>query len=237
MTDPIRIVLADDHTLLRKGLRALLNNQADIEVVGEAGDGAEAVRACLRLKPDVVIMDISMPNLDGLAATAQIRDLRLDTRVLVLTMHNEEDYLLKVLEAGGAGYVLKQSADTELVHAIRAVHRGEAFLYPSGVRMLLQSYLKGPKHAEADSQPRPALSEREQEVLRLTAEGFSNQEVGKQLYISPKTVDTYRQRIMEKLGLHHRSELVRYALNCGLLQPDAGVAGAVAESGTAGRVP
>jgi len=221
MTEPIRIVLADDHTLLRRGLRALLSSQGDIEVVGEAGDGAEAVRACQRLKPDVIVMDISMPGTDGLQATAQIRELGLETRVLILTMHNEEDYLLKVLEAGGAGYVLKQSADTELVHAIRAVHRGEAFLYPSGVRMLLQSYLKGPKLPETEIQPRPALSEREQEVLRLTAEGYSNQEIGKQLYISPKTVDTYRQRIMEKLGLHHRSELVRYALNRGLLKADA----------------
>jgi two-component system, NarL family, response regulator NreC len=221
MTEPIRIVLADDHTLLRKGLRALLTAQPDMEVVGEAGDGAEAVRACQRLKPDVVVMDISMPGTDGLQATEQIRELGLETRVLVLTMHNEEEYLLRVLEAGGAGYVLKQSADTELVHAIRAVQRGEAFLYPSGVRMLLQSYLKGPKHPQPEAEPRPALSEREQEVLRLTAEGFSNQEIGKQLYISPKTVDTYRQRIMEKLGLHHRSELVRYALNRGLLKPDS----------------
>jgi len=228
MTDPIRIVLADDHTLLRRGLRALLSSQPDIEVVGEAGDGAEAVRACQRLKPDMVVMDISMPGTDGLQATEQIRELGLDTRVLILTMHNEEDYLLKVLQAGGAGYVLKQSADTELVHAIRAVHRGEAFLYPSGVRMLLQSYLKAPKVPDADVQPRPALSEREQEVLRLTAEGYSNQEIGKQLYISPKTVDTYRQRIMEKLGLHHRSELVRYALNRGLLKADAGEASTLA---------
>ncbi len=223
MSDRIRVILADDHTLLRKGLRALLNNEADIEVVAEAGDGAEAVRACQRLTPDVVVMDLSMPVMDGLEATKQIRDLGLDTRVLVLTMHNEEEYLLRVLEAGGAGYVLKQSADTELVHAIRAVHRGDAFLYPSGVRMLLQSYLKGSSKPGAGEEPRPALSEREQEVLRLTAEGFSNQEIGGQLYISPKTVDTYRQRIMEKLGLHHRSELVRYALNRGLLKADGDV--------------
>jgi two-component system response regulator NreC len=220
MSEPIRVILADDHTLLRKGLRALLSQEPDIEVVAEAADGAEAVRACERLKPDVVVMDISMPGVDGLQATAQIHERGLETRVLVLTMHNEEDYLLKVLEAGGAGYVLKQSADTELVHAIRAVYRGEAFLYPSGVRMLLQSYLKGGTQPSAEAEPRPALSEREQEVLRLTAEGFSNQEIGQRLYISPKTVDTYRQRIMEKLGLHHRSELVRYALNRGLLKAD-----------------
>jgi two-component system response regulator NreC len=221
MSDSIRVILADDHTLLRKGLRALLANEADLDVIAEAGDGAEAVRACQRLQPDVVVMDLSMPVMDGLEATKQIRDLGLSTRVLVLTMHNEEEYLLRVLEAGGAGYVLKHSADTELVYAIRAVHRGEAFLYPSAVRMLLQSYLKGSSSRDSTSEPRPALSEREQEVLRLTAEGFSNQEIGGQLYISPKTVDTYRQRIMEKLGLHHRSELVRYALNRGLLKPDS----------------
>src|SRR6266516_501120 len=120
MSDPTRVILADDHTLLRKGLRALLGNESDIEVIAEAADGAEAVRACQRLKPDIVVMDLSMPVLDGLQATRQIHDLGLETRVLVLTMHNEEEYLLRVLEAGGAGYVLKQSADTELVHAIRA---------------------------------------------------------------------------------------------------------------------
>jgi two-component system, NarL family, response regulator NreC len=224
MTEKIRVILADDHTLLRKGLRALLSSEPDIEVIAEAGDGGEAVRAAERLRPDVIVMDLSMPNVDGMQATAQIRDLGLETKVLVLTMHNEEEYLLKVLEAGGAGYVLKQSADTELVHAIRAVHRGEAFLYPSGVRMLLQSYLRGGHATETREEPRPALSEREEEVLRLTAEGFSNQEIGRQLYISPKTVDTYRQRIMEKLGLHHRSELVRYALNRGLLKADENTA-------------
>ena len=220
MNEKIHVILADDHTLLRKGLRALLAREPDIEVVAEAADGAEAVRACERLKPDVIVMDLSMPGVDGLQATAQIRERGLETRVLVLTMHSEEDYLLRVLEAGGAGYVLKQSADTELVHAIRAVHRGEAFLYPSGVRMLLQNYLRGARAPEEREEPRPALSEREGEVLSLTAEGFSNQEIGRQLFISPKTVDTYCQRIMEKLGLHHRSELVRYALNRGLLKGD-----------------
>jgi two-component system, NarL family, response regulator NreC len=222
MTDAIRVILADDHTLLRQGLRSLLQTEPDIEVIAEAADGAEAVRACQRLTPDVIVMDLSMPGVDGLEATRQIRSLDLPTRVLVLTMHNEEDYLLKVLEAGGAGYVLKQSADTELVHAIRAVERGEAFLYPSGVRMLLQKYLHSASKQESVPDPRPALSEREAEVLRLTAEGFSNHEIGGQLFISPKTVDTYRQRIMEKLGLHHRSELVRYALNRGLLKPESG---------------
>ena len=220
MSETIRVVLADDHTLLRKGLRALLQAESDIEVVAEAADGAEAVRACQRFTPDVIVMDLSMPVVDGLEATRQITALGLPTRVLVLTMHNEEEYLLRVLEAGGSGYILKQSADVELVHAIRSVNKGEAFLYPSGVRMLLQHYRKDNQH-EQEQAARPALSEREAEVLTLTAEGYSNQEIGKQLYLSPKTVDTYRQRIMEKLSLHHRSELVRYALNRGLLKPDA----------------
>jgi two-component system response regulator NreC len=196
MADRIRVVLADDHTVLRKGLRALLAAEPDIDVVGEAADGAEAVRACERFDPDVIVLDLTMPVMDGIEAAHQLRCRGLRARVLVLTMHNEEDYLLQVLAAGGAGYVLKQSADTELVRAIRAVNRDEAFLYPSGVRMLLQRYLQ--RNEPAPDQPaRPALSERESEVLTLTAGGFSNQEIGNQLFISPKTVDTYRQRLLK----------------------------------------
>ena len=211
----IRVLLADDHAVLRAGLRALLSAEPDMEVVGEAGDGAEAVTLAAQLRPDVVVMDISMPVKEGLAATAEITAGLPETRVLVLTMHAEEQYLLKVLEAGGSGYVLKRSADTELMEAIRTVQRGEAYLYPSATRLLLQAYQHGDRAAP------PAggkLSEREEEVLRLTAEGYSNTEIGAQLYLSPKTVDTYRQRIMEKLGLHHRAELVRYALETGLLR-------------------
>ena len=211
----IAVLLADDHAMLRAGLKALIGAEPDMVVVGEAGDGAEAVRLAQRLRPDVVVMDISMPVMDGLAATAEIATTLPDTRVLVLTMHAEEQYLLKVLEAGGSGYVLKRSADTELMAAIRTVHRGEAFLYPSATRLLLQAYQQGDNpHPPAGGK----LSEREEEVLRLTAEGYSNTEIGGRLYLSPKTVDTYRQRIMEKLGLHHRAELVRYALDSGLLQ-------------------
>jgi two-component system response regulator NreC len=213
----IGVLLADDHAMLRAGLRALISAEPDLTVVGEAGDGEEAVRLTERLRPDVVVMDISMPVKDGLAATGEITQRIPETKVLVLTMHAEEQYLLRVLEAGGSGYVLKRSADRELMEAIRTVYRGEAFLYPSATRLLLQAYQKG-EHPEPPAGGK--LSEREGEVLRLTAEGYSNTEIGKQLYLSPKTVDTYRQRIMEKLGLHHRAELVRYALQTGLLRRD-----------------
>jgi two-component system response regulator NreC len=212
----ISVMLADDHAMLRAGLKALINAEPDMAVVGEASNGEEAVRLAQQLRPNVVVMDISMPVKDGLAATAEIAVALPNTRVLVLTMHAEEQYLLKVLEAGGSGYVLKRSADTELMEAIRTVHRGEAFLYPSATRLLLQAYQKGGEHPQPPAGGK--LSEREEEVLRLTAEGYSNTEIGQQLYLSPKTVDTYRQRIMEKLGLHHRAELVRYALDIGLLQ-------------------
>jgi DNA-binding NarL/FixJ family response regulator len=216
----IRVLLADDHAVLRAGLRALIEDEPDMEVVGEAANGAEAVELARTLRPDVVVMDISMPVMNGLEATAAITAQGGDTRVLVLTMHAEEEYLFQVLEAGGSGYVLKQSADSELMNAIRTVYRGEAFLYPSAVRLLLQAYQKGKKGGERSGDD--VLSERETQVLALTAEGYSNQEIAARLYLSPKTVDTYRQRIMEKLGLHHRSELVHYALDRGLLRPRAG---------------
>jgi two-component system response regulator NreC len=219
MAETIRILLADDHAVLRAGLRALLNDEPDMDVVGEAANGQEAIAQTQALRPDVVVMDIAMPVLNGLEATAAITALGLGTKVLVLTMHAEEQYLFQVLEAGGAGYVLKQSADIDLLQAIRAVHRGEAFLYPAAVRLLLQAYLRGEQ--EPAKPVRGKLSEREEEVLALTAEGYSNQEIAGRLYLSSKTVDTYRQRIMEKLDLHHRSELVHYALDRGLLKPSA----------------
>jgi two-component system response regulator NreC len=164
----------------------------------------------------VVVMDISMPVMSGLDATRAITERLPQTRVLMLTMHMEEQYLLQVLEAGGSGYVLKRSADTELMRAIRAVARGEAFVYPDALRLLLSKYPHG-RNGRASRHAQ--LSEREAEVLRLTAEGYSNHEIAEHLAISTKTVDTYRQRIMEKLNLHHRTELVHYALDHGLLKP------------------
>ncbi len=215
--EKIRVVLADDHAVLRAGLKALIEDEPDIEVVGEASNGAEAIEVVQHERPDVVVMDIAMPVMNGLEATERIGELGLNTKVLVLTMHAEEQYLFQVLQAGGSGYVLKQSADSELMDAIRSVHRGEAFLYPSGVRLLLQAYLKGDKPVGGKAE-HSRLSDREEQVLALTAEGYSNQEIADRLFLSSKTVDTYRQRIMEKLDLHHRSELVRYALDRGLLK-------------------
>jgi DNA-binding NarL/FixJ family response regulator len=214
--EPIRIVLVDDHAVLRAGLRALLEAEADLEVVGEAGTGDEALPMIERTAPDVVVMDLSMPGIGGLEATRRVSAMAQDTRVLVLTMHGEEEHLLPVLEAGGSGYVNKRSADEELIEAIRTVARGDVFLYPNAAKLLLQGF-RG-KTIRDDDDPLRKLTDRELEVLGFTAEGFSSAEIGKKLFISPKTVDTYRSRIMEKLGLHHRSELVRFALQQGLLK-------------------
>lgn len=216
MGEPIHIVLADDHAMFRAGLAALLESEARFEVVGEASTGEEAVDLARALKPDIVVMDLSMPGTNGLEATRRIAALGLDTRVLVLTVHAEEEYLVPVVEAGASGYLTKTSADTDLIEALKVVSRGQVYLPPKATTLLLRQY----KKAEDDDEPSrlKELSSREREVLALTAEGFSSREIGKKLFISPKTVDTYRSRIMEKLGLSHRSELVRFALKVGLLK-------------------
>jgi two-component system response regulator NreC len=215
MAKPIRVLLVDDHAMFRAGIRALLEAEGHVEVVGEGSSGDEAVDLVRELKPEVVIMDLSMPGSNGLEATRRIAALELDTNVLVLTVHAEEEYLVPVVEAGASGYLTKTSADTDLLEAIRVVARGQVFLPPKATTLLLKQY----KAAEADEQAGlKDLSTREQEVLALTAEGFSSREIGKKLFISPKTVDTYRSRIMDKLGLSHRSELVRFALKVGLLK-------------------
>jgi two-component system response regulator NreC len=214
--EPITVVLADDHAVLRQGLRALLDAEPDIDVVGEAGNGDEAIELVEKLRPAVVVMDLSMPGKDGLTATKAIVAGTPDTRVLVLTMHDDEQYLYRVLEAGGSGYVVKSSADTDLLAAIRSVARGGVFVYAPAAAHILKDYV------ETAGLPKPSkkggLSEREVEVLQLTAEGFTNQEIADKLFLSRKTVDSYRGRIMDKLQLQHRSELVRYALRKGLLR-------------------
>lgn len=218
LPNPIRILLVDDHAVLRAGLRSLLEAEPDFAVVGEAGTGEEGIAKAAELRPDVVVMDLSMPGCGGLEATRGITLLDNGTRVLVLTMHDEAEHLLPVLEAGGAGYVNKRSADEELIEAIRVVARGDVFLYPNAAKLLLQG-LKGKGRRPAED-PLERLTDREREVLALTVRGFSSTEIGKKLFISPKTVDTYRARIMEKLDLHHRSELIRFALRRGLLKAE-----------------
>ena len=215
---PITIVLADDHGVVRAGLRALLERQVDMAVVGEAGDGPSAVQLVRALQPTVLVTDLSMPG-GGLETIREITALNLPTRVLVLTVHAEERYLLPVLDAGGSGYVRKSSAHTDLIQAIRMVARGDAFLDPEATRTLLAGYM-GRVHKGQERDIREVLSDREREVVRLTAEGYSAQQAADQLSLSAKTVETYRHRAMQKLGLTNRAELVTYALRAGLLGVD-----------------
>lgn len=217
MSEPLEILLVDDHRMFRAGIKALIEADGRMRVVGEAGSGDEAVDRVRELKPDVVVMDLSMPGSNGLEATRRIAALGLDIKVLVLTVHAEEEYLVPVVEAGASGYLTKTSADTDLLEALRVVARGQVFMPPKATTLLLQRY-KERDDKDSDSGTLQALSAREREVLALTAEGFSSREIGEKLFISPKTVDTYRSRIMEKLGLGHRSELVRFALEVGLLK-------------------
>ena len=211
----ISVLLADDHGIVRAGLRALLEAQPDIEVVGEAADGPTAIEETRRLQPTVLVSDLSMPG-GGLETIREITALSLPTRVLVLTVHAEERYLLPVLEAGGSGYVKKSSAHTDLLDAIRTVARGEVFLDPAATKTLLRGYL-GRVSSGDELDLGEVLSEREREVVKLTAEGNTAQQAAEILSLSPKTVETYRHRAMQKLGLTNRAELVRYALRAGLL--------------------
>jgi DNA-binding NarL/FixJ family response regulator len=214
--DMIRVVLADDHAVVRAGLKAVLSAARDIEVVAEAKNGREAVNLVERFKPDVVVMDLSMPELDGTAATKEIVEKGLAARVLVLTMHAEEDYLVPLMEAGAAGYLVKSAADRELVDAVRAVAHGDLYVRPAAAMVLAKNLTKKDPE-KVDRERFEKLTQRERDVLRLVAQGFSAPEIGERLYISPKTVDTYKQRIQEKLGLAHRSDYVQFALKLGLL--------------------
>ncbi|HEY8447708.1 MAG TPA: response regulator transcription factor [Thermomicrobiales bacterium] len=216
--EPITVVLADDHGVVRAGLRALLDSQPDIRVVGEAADGETAVEVTRQTAPHVVVADLSMPG-GGLEAIRQITSLGLPTRTLVLTVHAEERYLLPVLEAGGSGYVRKSSAHTDLLDAIRTVARGEVFLDPAATKTLLRGYLGRVRSGE-ELDLGELLSDREREVVKLTAEGYTAQQAAEILSLSPKTVETYRHRAMQKLGLTNRAELVRYALRAGLLSSE-----------------
>jgi two-component system response regulator NreC len=217
---PIRVLLADDHAVLRSGLRMLIGGQADMAVVGEAGDGEEAVRVAAATHPDVALVDLTMPGSGGLQAIERIRRACPGTRVLALTMHETPAYVRAVLAAGGGGYVVKRAADTELLRAIRAVHQGRTVVdrdLADRVAATAGGRLDGARAARAAQ--RPPLSQREQEVLAGVAQGYTNQQVADQLGISVKTVETYRARLTEKLGLRTRAELVRFAVDAGLFGP------------------
>jgi two-component system, NarL family, response regulator NreC len=212
----IRVLLADDHTVVRSGLKAVLGTAKDIMVVGEAATGTQATAMAERCSPDVVVMDLDMPDGDGLEATKAIVAKGPRPRVLVLTMHTEEEHLLPVLQAGAAGYLVKSAADRELVDAVRAVAHGDVYVQQSAGRVLVHG-LTRKDPAKADRDRYEALSARERDVLRFTAQGYTAPEIGTKLTISAKTVDTYKQRINEKLGLTHRADYVRLAVRLGLL--------------------
>ncbi len=220
MPEKTRLLLADDHAVLRAGLRLLLDAQADLKVVGEAGDGAGALRLAAELHPDLILLDLTMPGLSGLEALPALRKAAPGARVLILTMHDDEGYLRQALRAGASGYVLKKAADAELISAVRAVLRGEVYVHPSMTKALLEDLLPA-AGGEGPANPWELLSEREREVLSLVARGHTSAEIAEQLTLSPKTVETYRSRGMEKLGLRSRAALVQFALTRGLLS-DAG---------------
>ncbi|RMF02755.1 MAG: DNA-binding response regulator [Chloroflexi bacterium] len=214
---PIRILLVDDHTLFREGIRRLVNEQPNMKIVAEAATGRQAVDRAIEFNPDVILMDIAMPDMTGLQATKVIREQLPQTRILLLTVHDDREYLFHGLEAGASGYVLKEAEAQALVMAIQAVHRGEIYLYPSVTRWLVQDYLQRGTRANAEEQQRlTELTDRQQTVLQLLAEGCSNQDIAAELVLSPYTVQTHIQNIMKKLNLHNRAELIKYAIRYGL---------------------
>jgi two-component system, NarL family, response regulator NreC len=216
----IRVVVADDHAILRAGLRMLINAQGDMTVVAEAQDGIEAVAAVQRVKPDVAILDVTMPRSGGLDAIKEIVNRSRSTRILLLTMHEEPAYLRTALSAGASGYVLKKSVDADLLTAIRAVHKGRTYVDSELAEVLVRDAIS-PEASDRDGAAgKSLLSDRELQVLKLVAEGFSSREVAEQIFVSTKTVETYRSRFAEKLGLKSRAQIVQYALNLGLLSPE-----------------
>jgi two-component system response regulator NreC len=211
------VLLAEDHTIVRKGLRALLDDEADIEVVGEAQDGREALQMVDRLRPDVVLMDISMPALNGLEATRQIKARLSDARVLVLTRHANEEYVYQILRAGASGYVVKQAAPTELVLAIHAVYRGDTFLSPSISGKVVEEYVRRAEAMVSSKDSYDRLTPREREVLQLIAEGHTGPEIAEMLHVSVKTVGHHRTNLMDKLDIHSTAGLTQYAIRKGVI--------------------
>ena len=210
-----RILIADDHALVRSGLRKVLDAQPDLEVVAEAVDGADAVERALAEDVDLAILDVSMPRLTGIQAAAELQRRRPEIRVLMLSMHDSEQFLYEALKAGASGYVLKSGADTDIVDACRAAMRGDSFLYPSAVTTLVRDYVEQGGRGE----PFDVLTPRELEVLKLIAEAYTSKEIAQKLVISVKTVEGHRQNILDKLGMRDRVELTRYAIRRGLIQP------------------
>jgi len=211
------VVIADDHAVLRAGLKLLINTQRDMEVVGEAATGVETLTRVADLRPDILLLDLAMPDLPGLDILRQLRKTHPHVPILVLTMHEEEHYLRQALEAGAAGYVPKSAADTELLSALRAVTRGDVYIHPSHTKVLLEGMLARHRPGMVKRPTSELLSPREREVVRLVALGYTNQQIADQLCLSEKTVETYRARAMEKLGLRSRAALVRYAMEAGLI--------------------
>jgi DNA-binding NarL/FixJ family response regulator len=209
----MRILIADDHGVVRGGLRLLLDRQEDMEVVAEAADGAEAVEIALRERPDLAILDVSMPMLTGIQAAREIRAVAPEVQVLLLSMHDDERYLFEALKAGAAGYVLKHEADHRLIDAVRAVSAGEPFLTNGAQRSLVRAWM-----ADERAGPEEPLSPREQEVIKLIAEAHTNREIGEILHLAEKTVESHRANILRKLGMRDRVELVRYAIRRGLVE-------------------
>ena len=214
MSEKIRILIADDHTIFRSGLKLLLSSEPAFEVVAEAEDGAQAIELAKQLQPDVVLMDIGMPGINGYEATQRIKEETPNVNVLVLTMHRSEEYFFKMLDAGASGYVLKGAETGELMHALQTVAQGDAFLYPSMARSLVDRYLQTQSGGNINRQH---LTSREEEILQMIADGYSNNDIAEKLVISPSTVHTHRTNIMQKLGLSKRHELVQYARNQGLI--------------------
>jgi two-component system response regulator NreC len=211
-----RLLLVDDHAVVRSGLRMLLENEKDVEIIGEAASAKEAIEAATHLKPTVILMDIGLPDLSGIDATREIKKRFPDISIVALTIHEDEEYFFKMLEAGATGYVPKRAAPEELLTAIRAAANGQVYLYPSLAKLLVRDYLNG---GQSSSQETTSdLTDREQEVLTYLAEGAGNEEIAAALVISPKTVARHRENIMRKLNLHSRSELVRYAIRKGIIK-------------------
>jgi two-component system response regulator NreC len=212
-----RLLLVDDHAVVRSGLKMLLENERDVEIVGEAENAADALKEAIRLKPNVILMDIGLPDMSGIDATREIKRQLPNVSIVALTIHEDEEYFFKMLEAGASGYIPKRAAPAELLTAIRAAATGQVYLYPSLAKLLVRDFLSGGR--SSGDQAASELTDREQEVLTYLAEGASNEQIAASLVISPKTVARHRENIMRKLNLHSRAELVRYAIRKGIIKP------------------